>query len=134
MNILDVTCILNLERYRKININAKGPEEVYPDKAAMAAENNTEFLSRCIRKFPVVNVADRETGRIQVRFEAGQLKWTDPEALADATRDEDVKAALRGVAPDILDVAACSGTGPEFLDPGRYHTIGRWAGKARPPA
>jgi hypothetical protein len=134
MNILDVKCILNLERYRKININAKGPEEVYPDKAAMAAENNTEFLSRCIRKFPVVNIADRETGRIQVRFEAGQLKWADPDALAEATRDEEVKAALRGVAPDILDGAACSGAGPEFLDPGRYHTIGRWAGKARSPA
>ena len=82
----------------------------------------------------VFHRADQETGRIQVRFEAGQLKWTDPDALADATRDDDVKAALRGVAPDILDGAACSGNGPEFLDPGRYHTIGRWAGRAPPPA
>ena len=134
MNILDVKCILNLERYRKININAKGPEEVYPDQAAMAAENNTEFLIRCTRKFPVVNVADRGTGLIYVRFEAGRLKWTDPDALADASKDEEVRAALCGVAPEIFEGAACSGTIPEFLQPGRYHTIGRWAEKACPPA
>ncbi|MGF7211294.1 hypothetical protein GGE65_005911 [Skermanella aerolata] len=134
MNILDVKCILNLERYRKININAKGPEEVYPDQTAMAAENNTEFLSRCIRKFPVVNIADRETGRIHVRFEAGQLKWIDPDALAEAGKDEEVRVALSGTAPEIFEGTVLAATVPEFLDPARYHTIGRWAAKAGPPA
>ena len=52
MNVLDVKCILNLERYRKININAKSPEEVYPDQAAMAAENNVGFLIRMRPEVP----------------------------------------------------------------------------------
>jgi len=134
MNILDVQCILNLERYRKINIKAKRPEEVYPDQAVMVAENNTGFLIRCIRKFPLVNLADRDTGRIYARFEAGQLKWTDPDALADAGKDEEVRAALCAITPDIFEGSPCSKRTPEFLQPDSYHTIGRWGENRHAPA
>jgi hypothetical protein len=126
LNILDVKCMLNLERYRRINIDAKGPEEVYPDHKAMIAENNVGFLTRSIKKFPQVNFADRDTGRIYARFEGGQLKWTDPDAFASAGADEEVRAALHAIAPDILKGAPCPGTAPEFLQPSRFHTIGRW--------
>jgi hypothetical protein len=126
MNILDPRCMLNLERYRRINIDAKGPEEVYPDQKVMVAENNVGFLIRCVRKFPQVNFADRGTGRIYARFEAGQLQWTDPDALASAIADVEVRAALHAVAPDILKGAPYPRTAPEFLQPARFHTIGRW--------
>lgn len=131
MNILDVRCILNLERYRRINVDARRPEEVYPDQAAMAAENNAGYLVRCVRKFPRVNLADRGTGRIYARFEAGQLRWTDPEAMASACADGEVQAALHAVAPDLAKLAPCAATTPEFLQPGCFHTIGRW-GENRP--
>jgi hypothetical protein len=133
MNILDVKCMLNLERYRRININAKSPEEVYPDQAAMVAENNVGFLIRCVRKFPQVNFADRDTGRIYARFEAGQLQWTDPDTVADASADVEVRAALYAVAPDILKGAPCVKTTPEFLQPDRFHTIGRWGENRHAP-
>lgn len=133
MSVLDVRCILNLERFRKINIGARSPEEVYPDQAAMAAGNNVEFLVRCVRKFPRVTFADRGTGRIYVRFEAGQLRWADPEALASASADPEVRAALEAVAPDILKAAPCLGAAPEYLEPDHFHTIGRW-GEERPVA
>jgi hypothetical protein len=133
MNILDVKCMLNLERYRRININAKGPEEVYPNQKAMIAENNVGFLIRCVRKFPQVNFADRDTGRIYARFEAGQLQWANPDALASAGTDVEVQAALHAVAPDILKGAPCPRTAPEFLQSGRFHTIGRWGENRHAP-
>jgi hypothetical protein len=133
MNILDVKCMLNLERYRRVNINAKGPEEVYPDQAAMAAENNVGFLVRCIRKFPQVNFVDRDTGRIYAHFEAGQLRWADPEAVASASADVEVQTSLSAVAPNVLKGAPCLMTTPEFLQPDRFHTIGRWAAGFRAP-
>ena len=130
MNILDVRCILNLERYRKINVDARQPDEVYPDQGTMAAENNAGYLVRCIRKFSRVNFADRGTGRIYARFEAGQLRWIDPEALASAGADAEVQAALHAVAPDLAKMAPCPVTVPEFLQPDRFHTIGRWGERA----
>ena len=36
MNVLDVKCLLDVERYRKINVAAKSPADVYPDAGAMA--------------------------------------------------------------------------------------------------
>ena len=126
MNILDVRRMLDLERYRRININAKCPEEVFPDRTAMAVENNAGFLSRCIRMFPRVNFADRDTGRIYARFEAGQLQRADPEVLARASADVEVRAALHAVAPELSKGVQCLKRAPEFLQPDRFHTIGRW--------
>jgi hypothetical protein len=38
MNILDIGCLLDIEWYRKINVNAKNPDEVYPDRSDRAPE------------------------------------------------------------------------------------------------
>ena len=101
------------------------PAAVYPDRAAIAAENNVGFLIGCVRKFPLVNFADRDTSRIYARFEAGQLQWTDPDALARARAEMEVRAVLDAVAPGLLNGAPCRKTKPEFLQPDRFHTIGR---------
>jgi hypothetical protein len=134
MNILDVRRMLDLERYRRINIKAKCPEEVFPDRIAMAVENNAGFLSRCIRMFPRVNFADRDTGHIYARFEAGQLQRADPEVLARASADVEVRAALYAVAPELSKGVQCLKPTPEFLQPDRFHTIGRWGGNCHAAA
>ena len=133
MNVLDVKCMLNLERYRKININAKSPEEVYPDQSGDGRGKQRGIPDPLVRKFPRVNFADRDTGRIYARFEAGQLQWADPDALASASADAEVRAALEAVAPDILKAAPCLGAAPESFEPDHFHTIGRW-GEERPVA
>jgi hypothetical protein len=50
LNVLDVKCLLDVDRYRKISVDARGPEEVYPGGTAMAPENNTQFLAECVRR------------------------------------------------------------------------------------
>jgi hypothetical protein len=92
----------------------------------MAVKNNVGLLIRCIRNFPRVNFADRDTSRIYARFEAGQLQWTDPDALARARANMEVRAALDAAAPDILKGAPYLKSTPEFLQPDHFHTIGRW--------
>ena len=44
MNILDIKRLIDVERYRKINVDARRPEDVYPDARAMAPERNLDFL------------------------------------------------------------------------------------------
>jgi hypothetical protein len=76
MTILDVKSMLDIERFRKINIHAKGPEEVYRGKN-FAPECNTEFLRRCVRWIPVINFASYKTGAVYARVEHGKWVWRD---------------------------------------------------------
>jgi len=137
LNILDVKCMLDVDRYRRIDVDAAGPQSVYPGREAMAAENNTQFLTRCARGLPAVNFAHYASGRVYARLEAGRLAWVDPVALETALQDSDTRAGLAAVAPAALRGPG-SGEGPparraEVLQAERFHTLGRW-GNADPPA
>ena len=127
MNVLDVRRMLDVCRYCKINVNANGPSEVYPDELAMSPERNATFLGSCIRKFPKVNFADRATGRIYAHFGAGRLGWADPEALERALREPEAQSALSVVAPSLLNTSDVRRKGePAFLARDRFPTLGRW--------
>jgi hypothetical protein len=127
LNVLDVKCMLDVERYRKIDIDAAGPGAVYPGGDAMAAANNTRFLAECIRRLPAVNFADRDSGRVYARTEGGRLAWTDPEALARATADAETRAGLLAVVPAALARDGATHP-PEVLRADRFHTLGEWGG------
>jgi hypothetical protein len=133
LNVLDVKCLLDVERYRKIEINASGPGEVYPGGEAMAAANNTRFLAECVRRLPAVNFAERETGRVYARIEGGRLAWTDPAVLGRATADPETRAGLAAVAPEALGPAAATDPA-EVLRAERFHTLGSWGGAVARPA
>jgi hypothetical protein len=126
-NILDVKCIVDMDRYCKINVEARRPEDVYADPQSVAVESNVRFLSTCIRQFPILTFAHRDTACVYARFERGRLAWKD-EAGVDAIEDRVTLAALRVVAPELFartnrlprESARC-------LDPARFLTLGRWA-------
>jgi hypothetical protein len=127
LNVLDVKCLLDVERYRKIEIGATAPADVYPAGEAMRPEANVRFLAECVRRLPAVNFADRETGRIYARTEGGRLAWTDPEWLARAVADAETRAGLLAVVPGALGDGAPR-RAAETLQPERFHTLGRWGG------
>ena len=130
MNILDVKAMLDIDRYRKIDVNATRSVEVYPDGHAMAAANNTHFLTQCVRMLSAVNFADRDTGRIYLRLEGGRPMWRDAEILAKAMLDAETRAGILAVAPDALDAIPAGSNGRqrsvEAGNTDRVHTVGRW--------
>jgi hypothetical protein len=125
MTILDLVRLLDVERFRKIDTAAKGPAEVHPDPAALAAESNTDFLLRCARMIRKITLADHRTGRIYAEIEAGTVAGIDPEALAVAMADHDARVALLALAPGICE--ARPWREPRLLSSeAQAHTIGRW--------
>jgi hypothetical protein len=106
LNVLDVKCMLDVARYAKIDVDATGPEEVYRDREAMAAENSTGFLAACARRLPALNFAERESGRIYLCIEAGRPAWVEPRALAAALEDPDSQAGILAVAPTAREAPA----------------------------
>jgi hypothetical protein len=129
VNILDVKCMIDIDRYRKIDVDATRPEDVYGgDPQAMAAERNTAFLAQCVRTLPVVNFAEPDTGRLYATLEDGRLTWTDPALLAHAMADPTTRAGLRAAAPDIETFVNSGAPQVRRLQTERYHTLGRWGG------
>jgi hypothetical protein len=96
MTILDLTRMLDVDRFRRINIKAQLPQDVYVEKA-LAPERNVGFLQRCARLIPAINFADRYTGRVYARLEHGTWTWRDDDAIARQLADPDVRAALSGI-------------------------------------
>ena len=130
MNILDIKRLIDVERYRKINIDARRPEDVYPDRRIMAPERNLDFLLECTRRIPSINFVERDTGRVYARIESGQMSWADPAALERALEDPDARAGLLALAPSPSRRAWDARAAPPDLVPDRVYTLGRW-GPAR---
>ncbi len=126
LNILDVKCMLDIDRYRKIDVDATRPEDVYADPEAMAADNNTAFLVQCTRVLPVVNFAERDTGRIYARLANGALEWTDPGLLEWALSDDQTRVGLLACAPGIASFVGSGDGGSRRLQAAKFHTLGRW--------
>jgi hypothetical protein len=129
MTILDVNCLLDVERYKKINVNASCPDEVYPDSQAMAPENNTQFLLQCVRRLTSVSFARRETGRVYARIESGRPTWIDPEPLEEAMMDRNTQAGIMAVTPGVSFRSPISeemSRPAESLEGDRMHILGQW--------
>lgn len=127
LNVLDVKCLLDVERYRRVNIDAVSPQLLYQDPDVLAPERNTDFLRQCVEKFREVNFADQASGRVYLRVVSGVPAWGDREVLAAA--DPDTRAGLIATVPAALDRALPSPPRPNYLGEllGVTQTLGRWA-------
>lgn len=126
MTILDIKSMLDIDRFRKINIHAHKPGEVY-DGENLAPECNVDFLKRCARLIPALNFADYETGKVYARLHNGQWIWRDQKRFAEAMQNPDSKAGLEAVSSDDRAPSANDTTGQTDIAAEKMHTLGAWA-------
>jgi hypothetical protein len=124
MTVLDIKSMLDIDRFRKINIHAQKPADVYVEKD-LAPERNVEFLKRCARWIPAINFADNETGEVYARLERGKWVWRDAQRFAAKLEDPDAKAGLLAVAPNVRDADAVPATRTDLAQQ-KAHTLGAW--------
>jgi hypothetical protein len=121
MNVLDVESLVNIERYRKVDIGARTPAALYRDAAALAPRDNVGFLAQCMTEFREVNFAQQDTGRIYLRVTKGAPEW-----MEDATISEQTRVTLGAVLPGLCSTPR-AGPSPKYLADGeRVHTVGTW--------
>jgi hypothetical protein len=129
MTILDIKSMIDIARFRKINIAAQTAAEVYAG-TDLSPQNNLDFLRRCVRWIPAITFADCQTGQAYARLEHGKWVWRDQPGFERALEDPEANAALLAIAgnvhgsPDaerkIIDVAT-----------EKMHTIGAWGEAAQ---
>jgi len=134
LNVLDVRGMLDIERFRRVNVAATAPNLLYADRSRLAPEHNIGFLQRCIESFREVNFADQATGRIYLRIVSGRPVMADREALIRATQDDDTGAGIRAVAGAALERAVPHPNRAEYLhesmSAARMPTLGQWGAQA----
>lgn len=130
MNVLNVKCLLDVERYRRINVEARTPDVVYAGPRDSAPQNNVAFLNQCVQRLSAVNFADSASGRIYLRIENGVPAWHDPAGLAQAMRDPETAAGIAAIAPKAMtDAMTVRTPGPLLGDQaaGKHgQTLGAW--------
>ncbi|ACA17009.1 conserved hypothetical protein [Methylobacterium sp. 4-46] len=125
MTILDPARLLDIERFRRINVDAGGPPQVYPGADAMAPSRNTGFLRDCARKMRLIRFAEPATGLVYARFEGRRLTCADRDAFARALGDPEIRAAFAALAEGPPE-ACPDGAPPEHLVRAETHTLGAW--------
>jgi hypothetical protein len=130
LNVLDVRRMLDIERFRRVDVDARTPELLFRDPKLLAPEHNTGFLRACVGRFREVHFADQASGRIYLHVVSGVADWADAQALEQAASDPDVRAGLLAVAPTLFDRAIAAPDAPRFLAAtaatGAIHTLGQW--------
>ena len=135
--VLDVKCMMDVVRYRKVNVDATAPAQLFSDagEQAMKPEHSTEFLLQCVRQLHEVTFADQATGRLYLRIEEGRPIWVDTDAMAAAVSEPHTRAAVLAVAPGVLDRSGSPRPAQQYvfdlLPPDRIRTLGSW-GRERP--
>jgi hypothetical protein len=132
MTILDIKRMIDIERFRKINIQAQKAADVYANMD-LSPQGNVDFLKRCARWIPVINFADYESGRTYARLQRGKWVWRNEAHFQKALEDTDAKAGLLAVAHDVHGSAF--DTEPKDADAAteKMHTLGAW-GELAPAA
>lgn len=133
MFILDVPRLLELGRFRRINIEATAPEELYPE-GDVATEADADFLVDCVRRLDEVSFAERTSGRLYLQLKRGAVAWTDETALECALADPATRRGILAAVPNLgarsRSAAATSAprTLRELLPAERLSTLGDWGG------
>ena len=126
ITIFDVKCVLDVERYRRVDINARTPADLFRDPAQLAPQNNLGFLRECVVRFREVNFADAATGRVYLRLVSGEPTAADADRLRRAAGNADTEAGLAATAPGAIERAASLPLPGTDLQPERVHTLGSW--------
>ncbi len=127
MTILDLTCLLDIDRYRNVNITAQTPDAIYASPSSRFAARNPAFLKQCLRSIPAVIFAEQQTGQVWARIASGKLTCLNRRVYDLAVRDEDTRAAFESVAGSVQqDPSVSPGNDDGRLDPDQCMTLGQW--------
>ncbi len=129
MNILDLNCLLDIDRYRNINIEARTAVEIYDTPQNMQVRAPGEFFRQCVRRIPIINFAHHETGQIYAQIANGRLTGWNHGIFERAVRDNDARAVFEAVAAPPQGGSFGSFEGDGRLDPRENITLGQWAGR-----
>jgi hypothetical protein len=125
--ILDVDLVLNIDRYRKVNITAKLPDDIFtPDD--LQPEANTSFIQQCANTVNKIIFADQESATEYAYVKEGKLVWWDFAYIEQLRNRKCILATLNalGYKHQPMNEPASPHVKQIDLDAERRVTVGQW--------
>jgi hypothetical protein len=125
MAIVDLDRLLDIDRFKRINIAAATPTDVYVAPTSARPPDDLVFLRDCIRRIDSVVLAKHDTGEVYAEFRTGNLVDWRPRLLAEAVLSEPARQFIEAQ-------AVAAGLGDKRDVPGRrfapvtHRTLGAW--------
>ena len=127
LRVLDVKSLIDVERFRRVNVDARSPAELWRDSAELVPGRNTAFLQQCMKEFREVQFVEQSTGRVYLQVSNGAPAWVDRGIFEEVTRDFDTRAGLQAVVPGAFTPSVPLRAAPQLGAEERRHTLGQWA-------
>ena len=136
IHVLDVSRLLDIERFGRVNIEARTPGSLYRDRTRLEPQHNLGFLKQCIDGFREVIFAEQTRGQIYLRMVHGQPVIVDRELLGRMLQSPDVRVSFEAIAPGALNGSVETYETPHYLrelrSPTDSPTIGEWGDEPAP--
>ncbi len=125
--ILDVKLLLDIDRYKKVNIAARQPEDIFSE-ADLAPEANTDFIVRCAKTVNKIVFADQQTVEEYATLIDAELVWWDVDYIEQHSSTVGLLEILKAVG---YDGQRCDKPSANFknqidIDTEQHVTVGRW--------
>jgi hypothetical protein len=128
MTILDLTRLLDIDRYRNINIEAQTPAAIYASPSSRCVAKNPEFLKQCLWRIPTIIFAEQQAGQVYAQIVNGKLTYLNRHVYQLAVRDDDTRSAFESVVGAAREESSISFDDNDRLDPRQSLTLGQWGG------
>lgn len=138
MVILDCQGLADIERFRRVNVHAASPDQLFPDPQAVASRACMGLLVQCARQFSEVILADQASGHAWLQWRRRELCVLDAplarQALAQPVNRIAAEAMFGADAlADALRRGEAAGAGDAapthvrtLLADMTLHTLGTW--------
>lgn len=127
MTVLDVRSMINVDRYRKVDVEARTPDRVF-ESAQMTLADNLSFFKRCVKLIPEIHLADQDNGYVYAQLKEGALAWCDQDYLDGLSAGSPIRETIEvlGFKAEQTPEGACGA--PLDLEREKHYTLGRWNG------
>jgi hypothetical protein len=126
IHVLDVSRLLDIERFGRVNIEARAPESLYRDRTCLEPRYNLGFLKQCVARFRDVIFADQTSGQIYLHMVSGRPTHVDRQLLARMLGSPDVRTSFEAIAPAATNGGVEAYERPHYLRELGSPTIGEW--------
>ena len=99
MTVFDIQGMLNIERFKKVDIEATSPDQIF-DNATQATEANLAFLKQCCERMDQVTFADAASGEPYAVVEDRRWIWSSGASSQVAEEAADILEAAGLTSPD----------------------------------
>ena len=126
LTILDIDKLIDIDRFRKINVNATQPDDVYPQKIDEELPKQILFLKQCFQRLQSVEIVNFETGQICCRIKNGKVTELDRHALNNAINNSLIADAIFSILEKCSSNHCETVSPPQQLKKDDHYTLGQW--------